>query len=267
MMMLACYVESIGLTTNGMEGWSEAREILQQLKHYEARELPRYKPKSLPPNERRRATSMIRLAFSAAEEATEVIDCNPAEMSSVFASSGGDYQIVNQICQELCTEAKQISPSQFHNSVHNSAAGYWGIGVSSQKPSISLSAYDWSFAVGLLEALMLLEDGASKVLYLCYDDAVVSPLNARRNIDQPFSVAMVLSAEKSSNTMFKISMEQLGVELSESQCSDAALETLRLANPAARCLPLLSLAANKSSDTINLPLSEDRCVSLKVEHA
>ena len=48
----------------------------------------------------------------------------------------------------------QLSPTRFHNSVHNAPAGYWGIATGAHGPHrLRLCAYDASFAAGLLEAL------------------------------------------------------------------------------------------------------------------
>ena len=46
-----------------------------------------------------------------------------------------------------------ISPTRFHNSVHNAAAGYWGIATGATAAANALCAYDASFGAGLLEAL------------------------------------------------------------------------------------------------------------------
>ena len=43
-----------------------------------------------------------------------------------------------------------ISPTQFHNSVHNAAAGYWHIAAGSAAPSLSVGGHDGAFAAGLL---------------------------------------------------------------------------------------------------------------------
>ena len=56
-----------------------------------------------------------------------------------------------------------ISPTRFHNSVHNAAAGYWTIGAHCMQAATAISAYDASFAEGLLEALMQLDAGAEAV--------------------------------------------------------------------------------------------------------
>ena len=66
-------------------------------------------------------------------------------------SSDGDGEIVHRLCTALASPAAEVSPTDFHNSVHNAATGYWSIGAHSSAPSTALCAYDGSFAAGLLE--------------------------------------------------------------------------------------------------------------------
>ncbi len=46
-----------------------------------------------------------------------------------------------------------MSPTQFHNSVHNAAAGYWSIAHGSRQPATCLGAHDWTWAAALLKAV------------------------------------------------------------------------------------------------------------------
>jgi hypothetical protein len=48
---------------------------------------------------------------------------------------------------------KMVSPTLFHNSVHNTPAGYFSIATGIQTASVSLSAGDNTFSAGLIEAL------------------------------------------------------------------------------------------------------------------
>ncbi len=84
----------------------------------------------------------------------------------VFASSDGDGDIVHRLCTALATPAAAVSPTDFHNSVHNAATGYWSIGAHSQAPSTAICAYDGSFSAGLLEAACQIAVEARPVLRL-----------------------------------------------------------------------------------------------------
>jgi len=86
------------------------------------------------------------------------------------------------------------------------------------------------------------------VLLVCYDVVPPAPLHATRPIAEPFGVAIVLTASGSGVA--------LRIERSTEQAThfdDAALEPMRLANPAARSLPLLRLLARGEAGRVMLP--------------
>ena len=71
-----------------------------------------------------------------------------------------------------------VSPTKFHNSVHNAAAGYWTIGQGCMAPSTALSAFSHTFAQGLLEALVNLAAGEPAILLAAYDTGATGPLSS-----------------------------------------------------------------------------------------
>src|SRR3546814_8269162 len=90
--------------------------------------------------------------------------------------------IRQRISAELATPERIVSPTDFHNSVHNAAAGYWGIGTGSRAPSTTLAGYDASFALGLLEAGLQVVGDRRAVLLVVFDVPAPEPLlHARRS--------------------------------------------------------------------------------------
>jgi hypothetical protein len=79
--------------------------------------------------------------------------------------------------------------------VHNAAAGYWTIGVGAMQPATAISAYDASFAQGLLEALVQLQAGDEAVLLVAYDSAATGPLSAVSHSEGLLGAALVLSRQ------------------------------------------------------------------------
>jgi hypothetical protein len=205
-----------------------------------------YAPAMLPPNERRRATPAVRLAFRAAEDAVTASGADARELASVFASSDADMAVLHRICAALAQTPRIISPTDFHNSVHNAASGYWSIGVGSQAPTTTISAYDASFTAGLIEAVALARDRGGDVLLVVYDATAPQPLAAKRPLALSAGVALILGTRNGPG------LGSLEVELAgdaETRCTDAALEQLRLGNPALRALPLLEMLAARRAGT------------------
>ena len=141
----------------------------------------------------------------------------------------------------LASDDRQISPTRFHNSVHNAAAGYWSIATGSMCTSSVLCAYDASFGAGLLEALtQVVVDNARSLLLAC-DTAYPEPLYSARPILDAFGIAFVLAPQRSAQAMAQISVRL--TDASADQLDDTALENLRTSIPAARGLPLLRTLA------------------------
>ena len=262
--MKPVFIEAVGVFAPGMEGWAAAREVLAGTRNYQPQALPKYKPARLPPNERRRATALVRLAFGACEDAIGERIEDAASLASVFASSGGDYGINDQICRALSRPERALSPTQFHNSVHNAAAGYWSIATGSRAPSLSLSAYDYTAAAGFVEAFTLAEMEQYATLLAVYDSDVSWPLLEKRPVTQPFSTALWLTPERSPRSMASISMTLDSDSGSPDPVLEPALEALRIDNPAARCLPLLRLLARETSGSVSLATAGGQCLQLDV---
>ena len=263
--MIKVYINAVGLVAPGLEGWVKGRQVLTGELPYLPQPLERYKPQLLPANERRRATEVVRLAFRACEDAIDHCSLDPATLAGVFASSGGDYPIIDQICRALRQPQRAVSPTQFHNSVHNAAAGYWSIATGSHASSTSLAGYDGSFSAGLLEAAMQVAlEGTSAVLAV-YDIPPPPPLLAQRPIREPFAVSLILTAEADDASLASLSLNVTAEVKDESSIEDPDLEIVRQSNPAARSLPLLSALARNSSGQFYLPTSGDGILAVELE--
>jgi hypothetical protein len=183
----------------------------------------------------------------------------------VFSASGSDGENCHEICQTLASAERSLSPTRFHNSVHNAAAGYWDIATGATRGSNALCAYDASFGAGLLEALAQLHSERTAVLLVAYDTGYPEPIRSARPIPSAFGVALVLAPGRSARSQARLECT-LGHAAAE-HLRDPALEELRSAVPAARSLPLLSaLAAGAARETavdylgkMTLSLSMEPC--------
>lgn len=245
-------VASLGVAAPGLPDWPGSQPVLRGEQAYAASELPRYAPGLLPPNERRRATRLGRLAFKAAEEAIQGSPVPPGQLAAVFASSGGDYEVMDRMCRALSGPDRAMSPTDFHNSVHNAAAGYWSIATGSRQPSTSLAAFDSSFAAGLMEAVSLVLHDRQPVLLVAYDTKPPPPLGFARPLSDDFSSALVLVPDAVAGGMM-LGLQPGDGRSQETAVDDEALEKLRKGNPAARALPLLAALARRRTARIGLP--------------
>ena len=172
---LEASIAGIGFWTRGLPDWESARAFVNE-GTLPANAPARPSPQLLAPNERRRAPETVAVALDVALAACTAAGRDPALLPSVFASTHGDLGITDYMCATLVDAPRTISPTKFHNSVHNAAAGYWTIGAGAQAPATAISAYDASFAQGLLEALVQITTGSEAVLLVAYDGPSPGPV-------------------------------------------------------------------------------------------
>ena len=126
---LVAGIEGIGFWAPGLPSWQAACDFVANGTLQD--DAPaRPAPRLLPANERRRAPDTVAVALEVALAACEAAGADPATLPSVFASTHGDLGITDYICTTLASDARALSPTKFHNSVHNAAAGYCTIASS-----------------------------------------------------------------------------------------------------------------------------------------
>ncbi|QDH71387.1 beta-ketoacyl synthase chain length factor [Marilutibacter alkalisoli] len=190
--MLAAQIEGIGFWAPGLPSWQAARDFIRTGSL--AADAPRRpSPQLLPPNERRRTPDTVAIALDVALAACHAAGRDPATLPSVFASTHGDHAITDYMCETLAREPRTVSPTRFHNSVHNAASGYWTIGTRSHRPATAISALDASFAQGLLEALLQLAAGEEAVLLAAYDGNANGPVGRQWHSKGLLAGALLLS--------------------------------------------------------------------------
>ncbi len=249
-------VEAVELCGPGLPNWNASEAVLAGSAIYCAAPIVLQPPARLSPAERRRAIPSVKLALAVGAAAVERCGRDPHTLPAVFASSGADGETISAILASLTTSAREVSPTRFHNSVHNAPSGYWGVGTQSQEAVTSISCHDASFAAGFIEACVQAVSGHRPVLLVAYDLPYPEPLNAVRRIEGSFGVALVLSPAQAGRGFAELTVRMAptrGVETT--RCDDQGLEALRRGNPAARALPLVAMLAAGAAGAVRLDLS------------
>ena len=257
-------IEGVGVLAPGLEGWLAGCPVLAGKKPFQPKTVPDPEALLLPPNERRRSSDCVRWAVQAAHEAMTQSGLAPLDVATVFASSGGEMDVLDRLCRTLSTAERMISPTLFHQSVHNTAAGYWGIATTCQQSSTALSCYDDSFAAGLLEAATFVCVEERPVLLVAYDLPPPSPLDGARPIHAGFAVACVLTLS-SGRQLVELDVQLVASgECAPTNMRDEALERVRVDNPAARALPFLAALACGGEQSVCLNLLDDQRLIVKM---
>ena len=217
-------------------------------------------PTIQPPNDPRRAPDSEQLALRVAEAACENAGADPAALPSVFTSTHGDLAITDYMCATLASAPTEVSPTKFHNSVHNAAAGYWTIGVGCHAPATAISAFDASFAQGLIEAALQITIDGGPVLLVAYDSPAGGPLQHTSKSEGLFGFALVLDRADGNGLT-------LAPRIATGDCAEAtgALIEATARNamaPAAR----LAQALARGESTCELPAGADTRLVLELRH-
>jgi hypothetical protein len=264
--VIEVFVTGIGIHGPGISDWATAVPVLAGTQAMSWDALPLPPPALLGPNERRRAGTVVRLALAVAQQASDMAGSPAGAMHSIFASSNGDGAVVHAILETLASTDGQVSPTQFHNSVHNAPAGYWSIGTHSKTPTGSLGCHDASAAAALLKAAAEAHVEREPVLVCIYDVPLPPPLARTRPTEHAFGAALVLMPHACDAPLARLRLEWLAEPASDVECMPNVpqLRTLYRANPAARILALLETIARRDNQRLSLPLLDGR-IDITVE--
>lgn len=244
------FLEGVGLLGPGLCGWAASRPLLAGTDAYVHAPTVITASELLPPAERRRTGGSVKLALAVGREAFANAERDPASTATVFTSSGGDGENVHQICETLASVEREISPTRFHNSVHNAPAGYWSIATGSREPSTSLCCYDASFAAGLLEAAAQVVADCIPLGLIAYDQRYPQPLHAVRPMGADFAVALILTPQPTGRTFAALDVSHVQGESHVTPMTLPALEAVRANVPAGRSLPLLAALARERAAVV-----------------
>lgn len=188
---------------------------------------------SIPAALRRRSSQAMQLAFSAAVDVCANTGRSPAQLPVIFASVAGEIQTTDRLCTELVKPDGLISPSAFHNSVQNTAAGYWSIAHQCTQAASALAAGPDTFAMALLEAWCQLVCQGGELLLVAYDECWPDCLAPHRG-RPALAVALLIAAGEVEGRIARLSRPRPQASHFPAQWADLAA-----AMPIASVLPLL----------------------------
>ena len=262
MTILTTYIDGIGLLGPGFTDWPGSHAVLTGAAAYQYQPTVMPAPTSLPPAERRRCGPIIKVSLAVGYEAAAMARLDVKTLPTVFSASGGDGKTCHEICEMLASDDRLISPTRFHNSVHNAASGYWSIAAGAMVTSSVLSGFDASFGAGLLEAMVQVVVEQTPCLLISCDTTYPEPLYKTRPISDEFGIGLALMPIRSAQSLARISIA-LSTAPADTM-ADSALEQLRTSIPAARGLPLLLALARRESAACVIGYLHNRTLAVEL---
>lgn len=249
------FVDGVGIWAPRLPGWVLARPVLRGETPAPETPAARPAPLVLAPTERRRATDTVAIALEVAVRACEHAGIEPQALSNVFACTHGDLAINDYLCEMLASSPTQVSPTRFHNSVHNAPAGYWSIGTGSVAPYTSLAADRHTFGAGFLEAAVQVACEGRPVLYVAYDIEARGPMATVVQSLGMLATGLVLAPVPSVRTLARITWRLVPAADPEPTPARAQNASLVDGNALASCLALFETLADATPRTVVQTLS------------
>jgi hypothetical protein len=256
-------VDAVAFWSPTLPSWSHARAAFRDEEAPLVTAAKRPAPELLAAAERRRAPDTVALALEVAAAAVRASGRDPQALPSVFTSTHGDLAVSDYMCATLASSPTLISPTKFHNSVHNAAAGYWTIATGCREASSALTAFDASFAAGLLEAASQCSADDRTVLLVAFDVEASGALASVVSSVGLLACALVLAPSAGANSIALIDWELAREKLAAPVPRSAAARSLA-GNAMSGALPLLEAIATADHDgtPLALPLAPSLALRL-----
>lgn len=260
--MIQVSVLGVGIHAPGLPNWQAAMPVLRGEQEWRAEPVPTV-TMPLPSAERRRTSACARAAWAVAEQALSSSGIDAREANTVFTSSGGDGVILHQLCTALASPERDVSPTIFHNSVHNAPAGYYSIAHASHAASTSLCCHASPLAAGLLEAAVQVSNEGSPVLLVGFDLVAPFPLAPVWPAQQDFAVALLLAPPSPGHSLASWRIMPTSAALETPPASTHWMSQFAQANPLAMSLPLLMSLATGIHVPHRLPYLQDMVLEVE----
>lgn len=258
------FVEGIALWAPGLPDWGSARAAFrgERIAGQAACRIPT--ATLLTASERRRAPETVALALEAARMAVAASGRQASNLLGVFVSAHGDLPIIDTLCATLACDPLQMSPTRFLHSIHNAPAGLWSMVGGGQQPNTTLTAFNRSYAAGLLEAAVQCNAEQQPVLLVGYDTAATGALTETMAPGGALAVALVLAPERSARSSHCLTWKLVKSEQPPSQAQAAVARALAN-NGMADALPLFEALASLAPTQVTLAQSRKQTLQLTIE--
>jgi hypothetical protein len=157
--------------------------------------------KQVPEILRRRCTFVTRMVLETSLDVFSGTEVASDSTQTVFCSRHGESQLLGSLLHDIHSEIP-LSPTQFSNSVHHTATGYFDLVTKNKQTSRTISAGMSSFVIGYLEAVGLLKVKPDRACLLVIADEIPPQPFAqglKQPWDFPFALAWLLELAKSND--------------------------------------------------------------------
>ncbi|MCH2185017.1 beta-ketoacyl synthase chain length factor [Myxococcota bacterium] len=142
---------------------------------------------------RRRATPLTRMSVEVMQQALKMAKADAAKTPSVWATAHGEHSTAIGLLDMMLKGEGKLSPTKFHNSVHNTPSGYASISAKNRSPSTTLTGGAELVASAFCEAGAMVSALNRDVVLVLADEPLMSPFDSP-NSTRPLAISFLLSA-------------------------------------------------------------------------
>ena len=254
-------IVGVGVWSEFFSNWDEFRSALTG--GVASQTIP-LRPELIPAKERRRAPVSVKMAVEVMDQARRMSALVPSEVATVLASVNGDVGTTDYLCRTLGTAPRTVSPTRFHNSVHNAPIGNWAIATHCKLPANAVSAYLHTTSMAFLESAIQALEENMPVLVCVQELATPDAIKPIYDSEQPISTAILLAPpghckEELASVRFDVRNER-----SEYPSAPQILGIDWSGNLGARFLPLFAALTAPGDTELLLPISASSSLSLAI---
>ena len=124
---------------------------------------------------RRRATAQTRSAVEVLGQVVGDANWDGSQIATIWGTAHGEHATSIAMFEWMTKGEGKLSPTQFHNSVHNTAGGYASIAEKNTTTSTTLTGAGELVVSGLVEASSLLRADFEEVALVFFDEPLQRP--------------------------------------------------------------------------------------------
>jgi len=188
------------LSLTGIAFWAPGHDDLVRLAAGDCSADPAIKaPKAeiLPARLRRRCSLLTRMSAEVVAKASAEAAIDTSSATVILASVYGEIRTTGQLLVMMAEEpGSPLSPTRFHNSVHNTPIGYLSIACKNHCGSTAISAGPRTLAMAMLEAATVIAAGEGPVVVVLVEEPLPEGLAMDRGTYDGLAVAFVVEAAR-----------------------------------------------------------------------
>ncbi len=203
------------------------------------------KAELLPARLRRRCSLLTRMSAEVVARASAQAGIDPSAATVILASVYGEILTTGQLLSMMSDDpGSPLSPTRFHNSVHNTPIGYLSIATKNHTGSTAISAGASTVAMAMLEAATTVAAGEGPAVIVLVEESLPAGLALSGGTYDGLAVALIVESRRDAGIPVRMTQEGTPEPL-------ASLPESFAANPLACAV---SVAAALLGDGATIPL-------------